>query len=63
MAGFFMGGGGGGQRQPLRQCDEGLMLETSSLQTFYSGQFTFLTQLLTLNYLLYSPADVAPQFL
>ena len=34
-----------------------------SLLTLYSGQFTFSTQLLTLNYLLYSPTDVAPQFL
>ena len=30
--------------------------------TLYGGQFTFSTQLLTLNYLLYSPTDVAPQF-
>ena len=34
-----------------------------SLLTLYGGQFTFSTQLLTLNYLLYSPADAAPQFL
>ena len=29
----------------------------------YGGQFTFSTQLLTLNYLLYSPTYAAPQFL
>ena len=29
----------------------------------YGGQFTFSTQLLTLNHLLYSPTDAAPQFL
>ena len=34
-----------------------------SLLTLYVGQFTFSTQLLALNYLLYSPTDAAPQFL
>ena len=34
-----------------------------SFFTLYGGQFTFSTQLLTLNYLLYSPTDAAPQFL
>lgn len=29
----------------------------------YGGLFTFSTQFLTLNYLLYSPSDAAPQFL
>ena len=31
--------------------------------TLCGGQFTFSTQLLTLNYLLYSPTDATPQFL
>ena len=34
-----------------------------SLLTLYGDQFTFSTQLLTLNYLRYSPTDVAPQLL
>ena len=34
-----------------------------SFFTLYGGQFTFSTQLLTLNYLLYSPTGVAPLFL
>ena len=34
-----------------------------SLLTLYGGQFTFSTQLLTPNYLLYSPTAAAPQFL
>ena len=33
------------------------------LFTLYGGQFTFSTKFLTLNYLLYSPTDAAPQFL
>ena len=33
-----------------------------SFFTLYGGQFTFSTQLLTLNYLLYSPTDAATQF-
>ena len=36
---------------------------TFSFLTLYDGQFTSSTQLLTLNYLLYSPTDAAPQFL
>ena len=31
--------------------------------TLYGGQFTFSTQLSTLNYLRYSPTDAAPEFL
>ena len=31
-----------------------------SFFTLYGGQFTFSTQLLTLNYLLYSPTDAVP---
>ena len=34
-----------------------------SFFTLYGGQLTFSTQLLTLNYLLYSTTDAAPQFL
>ena len=34
-----------------------------SFFTLYGGQFTFSTQLLTLNYLPYSPTDALPQFL
>ena len=34
-----------------------------SFFTLYGGQFMFSTQLLKLNYLLYSPTDAAPQFL
>ena len=34
-----------------------------SFFTLYGGLFTFSTQLLTLNYLLYSPTDAAPQSL
>ena len=34
-----------------------------SFFTLYGGQSTFSTQLLTLNYLLYSPTDAVPQFL
>ena len=34
-----------------KKADEGLTLETSAFLTLYGGQFTFSTQLLTLNYL------------
>ena len=34
-----------------------------SLLTLYGGQFTFSTQSLTLDHLLNSPTDAAPQFL
>ena len=34
-----------------------------SFSTLYGGQFTFSTQLFALNYLLYTPTDIAPQFL
>ena len=37
--------------------------ELKSFFTFYGGQFTFSTQLLSSNYLLYSPTDATPQFL
>ena len=47
----------------FNRSDEGLTLETSAFFTLYGGQFTISTQLLTLNYLLYSPTDAAPQFL
>ena len=33
-----------------------------SLLNLYGGEFTFSTQLLTLNYLLNCPTDAAPQF-
>ena len=34
-----------------------------SFLPFYGGQFTFSTQLLTLNYMLYSPTDASSKFL
>ena len=44
--------------------DKGLMLETSALKTFYSGQFTLSTQLIILKMtLLYSPTNAVTQFL
>ena len=45
----------------LDRSDEGLMLETSAF-SLHGDQLTFSTQLFTLNDLLYSPTDAAPQF-
>ena len=43
--------------------DEGLTLETSALQSLYSGQFTLSTPLINQIFVYYSPTDAAPQFL
>ena len=43
--------------------DEGLMLETSALQTLKGGQFKRSTRLLKPNYLVISSTVTAPQFL
>ena len=43
--------------------DERLTLETSAFLLFTVANRPFITQLLTLNYLLYSTTDAAPQFL
>ena len=40
-----------------------LTLEISSLETLYSGQFTFLIQFRKPNYLVISPTSATPQFL
>ena len=43
--------------------EEGLTLEKSAFLSFTVANLRFSTQLLTQNYLLYSPTDAAPQFL
>ena len=47
----------------FNRSDVGLTLETSVFLLFTMANLNFLTQLSTLNYLLYSPTDAAPQFL
>ena len=46
--------------QNSNRSDEGLTLETSAFFTLYGGQFTFSTQLLTLNYLLQIEFAIIP---
>ena len=47
----------------FNRSDVGLTLETSVFLLFTLANLNFLIQLSTLNYLLYSPTDAAPQFL
>ena len=37
--------------------EKGLTLKTSTIETFYSGQFTLSTHLIKLNYLVTPPTD------